>query len=355
MNNSLSEEQKDQIFSNLEHKLVYKRIKAVRDLVNVSDKRVIPSLIRRLSDAGRSGPECDERVCDVAVQVLEQLNSPEATKVANAWRKDQFPFFRKALDWYDDKYEIPALRELNKLDDERVIDAFMYALGGYSHNAYEIARDAIIQRGSSAIPKLIEYLNDDNGFRRKDAAYLLGRIGNPIVVNELIAASYDSEARVRCKVVEALGTLGSEDAIDCIKKRLFDKSKCDPHYTDRVCDVALKALQSIGTSEAIQAVEEWQSLTLTEDIILALQSDDNLVVREAVWTAGRLKIQESVEILLGLLDSNDDEIKRGSIWSLGVLRDPRAVNHLLQFINHDDPKIANQVKDSLQKLGHSVD
>lgn len=256
---SLSDEQREQVFSKLKHKHVYKRIQAVRELAHISDERVIPSLIECLSDAGRSDSDYQNRVCDVASEVLEQLNVPEAYEAVKSWRTDPFPFFRKVLDWYDDQYEIPALRELCKLDGDRVIEALMYAMGGYSQNAFEIARDEIIRRGKSSIPRLIQYLDDENSFRRKDAVYLLGEIGNPIVVPELIIALYDSKAKVRCVVVEALGKLGDARAVGSLQKRLSDKVKCDSYSPNRICDIVAKSLQLIGTPEAIQAVKEWQT------------------------------------------------------------------------------------------------
>ena len=259
MKSSLSKQQKEQVFFNLNHKRVYKRIQAVRDLAYISDDRVIPSLIKRLSDAGRSGPDYQERVCDVASEILEKLNDPEAKQTVNSWRIDPYPFFRKALDWYDDQYEIPALRELSKLNGDRVVEALMYAMGGYSQNAFEIARDEIIRRGKVAIPRLVQYLDDDNAFRRKDAAYLLGKIGDPIVVPELIVALHDPKAKVRGQVVEALGVIGDARAVESLKKRLSDKAQCDPYLPDRVCDIAVKSLLLIGTTEAKQVVEEWQT------------------------------------------------------------------------------------------------
>lgn len=221
MNNSLSEEQKEQIFSNLKHNRVYKRIEAVRGLAHISDERVLPYLVECLSDAGRSGKNGKERVCDVAIEVLKNLNVPEASEIVQSWYNDTFPFFRKALDWYDDKYEIPALRELSKLEGDHIIEALMYAMGGYSRNAYMIAKDEIIVRKEKAIPRLVQYLSDDNPFRRKDAAYLLGKIGEPIAVPELITALQDSEAKVRDAVVEALVQIGTIEA----KKALEEHNK----------------------------------------------------------------------------------------------------------------------------------
>ena len=353
MNGSLSEQQNEQALSNLRHKRVYKRIQAVRDVAGISDKRVILSLIERLSDAGRSGPDYIERVCDVAADVLEQLDDPEANEIVNAWRTDPFPFFRKALDWGDDQYEIPALRELSKLDGDRVVDALMYAMGGYSQNAYEIARDGIIQRGKKAIPRLIQYLADDNAFRRKDAAYLLGKIGDPSVVPELIAACHDSEAGVRCNAAEALGMLGNAQAIESLQRNLSDTARCNHYFPDRVCDVAARSLQRLGTPESISIVEEWRSLGMTAKLVKALQSDDLYVLQDAVWSVGRLKVKEAVEPLLEVLNNGDPEIKRGVIWSLGVLRDPRAISYLLPYTNDENPLIINAVFEALERLGYS--
>lgn len=350
------EQQKEQTFKNLDHKLVYKRIQAVRSLAHISDERVIPSLIKRLSDAGRSGPDYQERVCDAAAEVLEQLDIPEANEIVRNWRTDPFPFFRQVLDWCDDRYEIPALHELGKLDGDRVIDAMMHALSGDSQNVYENARDEIVRRGNTAIPRLIEYLDDDNVFRRGNAALLLGQIGNPIVVPDLIFALHDPKPEVRGSAARALGMIGDEGAVESLQQRLYDKGKSNPYtlLLERVCDIAAKSLQQIGTPKAIQAVEEWYSMGETAELIKALHSDDLYVLKVAVWSAGRLRIKEAIEPLIDLLDNANPEIKRGIIWSLGVLRDPRAIIYLLPYTNDEDPLIANSAREALQKLGHTT-
>lgn len=356
VNNSLSEAQKEQVFSNLKHKRVYKRIQAVRQLAHIADERVIPSLIERLSDAGSSGPNRQERVCDVAAEVLEQLNVPVANEAVDNWRTDPFPFFRKALDWYDDQYEIPALRELSKLDGDRVIEALMYAMGGYSQNAFGIARDEIIRRGNGAIPRLVQYLDDNNAFRRWVAAYLLGRIGNPIVVSELITALNDPEPKVRCEAAQALGELGDARAVKALRRNLSDQTQCFPgSFIKRVCDHAAEKLKRIGTPEAVQAVQKWLSMGATANLIKALQSGKSLTMWDAVWSAGQLKVKEAVEPLLDVLNNDNPEIKRGAIWSLGVLRDPRAISHLLPYTNDENHLIASSAREALRKLGHSPD
>jgi|GEM_PF-6349155 len=348
-------DQKEQVFANLDHKLVYKRIQAVRDLEDISDDRVIPSLIKCLSDAGSSGSNHNERVCDVAAEVLERLDTPETKEIVERWKSDPFPFLREALDWDDDKYGIPALREISKFDGDRVIEALMDAMGGYSQNVYEIARDEIVHCGNKAIPRLIQYLNSDNIFRRKTSAYLLGKIGNPMVVPELLVAGDDTNPELRCVIVEALGNLGDERAIEALKVRLYDKEKCSHYHDQRVCDIASKSLLQIATPETVEAVKEWDSLEPATDLITSLQSNDLYVLRFAVWSAGRLGIKEAVQPLLDILDVVDSEIKRGAIWSLGVLRDSSAIKHLLPYTDDEDPLIAKSAIEALQKLRYTRD
>jgi HEAT repeat protein len=165
----------EQLAKQLNETRASKRIAAVRELAKIGGERVVPHLIGRLSDAGKSG---DVRVCDIAAEGLEKIGSPEALVAALHWREDPFPFFEKALKSYDPFLEIAAVREISKMDGQRVIDALLYATASYSYRVSRAARGIIEGKGTEAVSYLVNYLNGKNNFRRGYAAVLLGRIGD---------------------------------------------------------------------------------------------------------------------------------------------------------------------------------
>jgi HEAT repeat protein len=55
-------------------------------------------------------------------------------------------------------------------------------------------------------------LSDDDEVSRWKAAEVLGRIGDPAAVEELISTLWDDDARVRLKAAWALGRIGDRKA-----------------------------------------------------------------------------------------------------------------------------------------------
>jgi HEAT repeat protein len=58
----------------------------------------------------------------------------------------------------------------------------------------------------------IRMLSDDDEVSRWKAAEALGRIGDPVAVDELISTLWDDDARVRLKAAWALGRIGNQRA-----------------------------------------------------------------------------------------------------------------------------------------------
>jgi HEAT repeat protein len=115
---------------------------------------------------------------------------------------------------------INALELIGWVPDEPEVEA-----------AYRIAaRDwrACIDLGEVAVPVLIDSLKRRDGTVRRGAAWTLGQIGDPRAVASLIRLLDDSGG----------GMFGPGD---------------------RICDVAADALAQIGTPEALDALEMWDS------------------------------------------------------------------------------------------------
>jgi HEAT repeat protein len=105
----------------------------------------------------------------------------------------------------------------------------------------------------SAVPHLAEALRADpvRGVRLA-AAYSLGAIGDVHAVPELIDVlrASDSDRGMQLVIVKALGKIGDPLAVPALIEALqSSKSRC-------VSAAAAKALECIGTPEALAALEE---------------------------------------------------------------------------------------------------
>ena len=74
--------------------------------------------------------------------------------------------------------------------------------------------------GEPAVSYLIYDLQDDNATRRKNLAYVLGKIGSSKAVYPLITLLEDEDYNVRDAAAMALGQIGDPDALPALKKAL---------------------------------------------------------------------------------------------------------------------------------------
>jgi len=114
----------------------------------------------------------------------------------------------------------------------------------------EAAAEALGRIGSfEAVPALIRRLDDSERRVRWAAAGALGQIGSADAVPALIALLEDLDAGTREAAAQALGEIGSGQAVQELLKRLKDPS-------GHVRLMAIEALGQIGAAEALEALKE---------------------------------------------------------------------------------------------------
>ncbi|MEW5739263.1 MAG: HEAT repeat domain-containing protein [Myxococcota bacterium] len=78
--------------------------------------------------------------------------------------------------------------------------------------ARNAAASVLSQLGAAALPAVVQLLRHEDPDQRKFAADILGELGRPEAVDELISALADGDANVRVAAGEALGRIGGSDA-----------------------------------------------------------------------------------------------------------------------------------------------
>ena len=128
----------------------------------------------------------------------------------------------------------------------------------YQHWAVlNAAAGALNEIGDTAVPKLLDALEHSSSYGRRGAAYALGRIGEATTVPRLLDALTDSDEGVRWSVADALGKIGDPRAVPGLIELLSDTADVKYWKGGRVSESAAEALERIGTSEALLALERW--------------------------------------------------------------------------------------------------
>ena len=222
-------------------------------------------------------------------------------------------------------------------------------------NVREAAVKALAQiSDSNATEQLIDVLRKDNAWRiRKAAAEALGKIGGLDAVEPLIevldylhpdaqkitagmaggtgdARTIKEKTQVRQTVVEALGEIGSVNAVDS----LLDVLNKGESLAMR--ESAAKALGRIKNKQAAPALIE-----------VLKENSTTWHVREATAEAlGRIRETTTVNLLIGLLNASYSDIHENTIEAEERTRNA-------QLVKVDNPRVRRAIAGALGEIGDS--
>lgn len=121
------------------------------------------------------------------------------------------------------------------------------------------AMEVFVRFGSSAVPHLMQLLDDQNEEVRNLSTVMLGYIGSSNAVDRLCCALKDSAANVRHGAAEALGKIGDQRALlplaDLLRGDTWDKF------------YAVAALGDLGDVRAIPMLIEIETNNEVKDLV----------------------------------------------------------------------------------------
>ncbi|MCL4875562.1 MAG: HEAT repeat domain-containing protein [Anaerolineae bacterium] len=185
-----------------------------------------------------------------------------ASAEALAWIKDisTVPKLAKLLE--DDNWMVrtAAINALIEIQDVDALEALMKC----AQDKHPMVRANAIEalgnlKSAKAVPMLAQILSSEkiDSFLRLAAVESLGKISDKSVVKPLTSALNDVEKNVRWAAVQALSRLADETVIESLIPLLHD---INAPFSEkkRICDLAVEALEHIGTPKAKEALSYWQ-------------------------------------------------------------------------------------------------
>lgn len=133
----------------------------------------------------------------------------------------------------------PALAEQARAALERRLDRIIDNLQTKNIVQLNTSREALLLIGQPARDRLIFILQQGHVHRREDAAFVLGKMGDPEAVKPLCVAMHNPDPLLRLLCVEALGRIGDPEAYDTLRQATGD-------HDASVAAAARKALKGMG-------------------------------------------------------------------------------------------------------------
>ena len=218
-------------------------------------------------------------------------------------------------------------------------DALIEQIAAISRqNERRVYFDALLQL-QAGIPTLIHMLGDARWFVARNAAELLGEMQAREAEPQLTGLLRHSDDRVRCAATSALMRLGTTRAMNAIQEALRDG---EPAMRMQAA-AALVARKDVKTAATlVRALEDEKDDEVQAAFLLAL---------------GRLATPDAVQRLLkateperGLFRKKSTALRVAAVQGLGEARTPEATEALKGLAGDKDDDVATSAKVALQRI-----
>ncbi|MEE9584472.1 MAG: HEAT repeat domain-containing protein [Candidatus Brocadiales bacterium] len=227
-----------------------------------------------------------------------------------------------------------AAKALTQMDNPETIAVLIIALLDDSEEDVRVAAAlALGELGDeSAVEPLLRTLNDENVPVRENAARALANFkDNKDIVQSLINLLNDGTIPVAIAATEALGQIGSTEAVEPLFGLLNSKEA-------KVREVAAIALGKIRDPGAVTP------------LINSLKDPEERVRWYAADSLGSIGSSEGVDPLIELLSKGSPRLRESAATALGQIGDERAIEPLVQATGDTDKRVAEQAADALLSI-----
>ena len=199
------------------------------------------------------------------------------------------------------------------------------------------AAGKILARGKvlEAAPIVIPWLASTSVEAQQAAAEILGELGDPRAIPQLVRSIGNQDPQVRVRVVNALGRIGTAAVVVPLIDRLDDDK----------AEVRLAAVEQLMSSGDRRAVIP----------LVGLFTEPSIEVRVAAVTAvGRLGDRAALPALLRLLRDPNEQIKKAAVTALGNLEAGEATDTLIYLLETGSDSFRAEVAFALGHIARSA-
>ncbi len=290
-----------------------------------SEESVAEDVKKALAFIGKGRPESLIGLLRSDNEYQRRLIAEVAVEVASPLYRQ---LFEDLLSDRDGHVRAFAAIGLSRLRDKGAVQSLKRLLSDPYEDIQEAAVAALSDlREGLDVEEFVACLRAEDAALRKNAAFLLGRIGARDSIAALGFALKDADVTVRQAVVEALSSLKTEEAAKYLVFALTDEN---PH-------IRASAALSLGSMEgrrpdplilllsdpddsvkvaAVRAIGMTGDRSAVGHLVNMLVNQNGFVVTTAIESLARLGGEEAGNAIANMLGTNDPEIRRTAIRSL---------------------------------------
>lgn len=230
-----------------------------------------------------------------------------------------------------------AVAALGITRDKRAVEPLIFRL---KDKKFEVRRRAAAALGlikdKRAVELLITALKDEDSDVRDKTAIALGMIKDTRAVEPLVALVKEG-LFINNHTIEALGEIGSPDAVNALLDIIQNKNKMYKNYSfERVW--AVWALRNIGSAGVAP-------------LLSALTDENDSGVRErAAEALGVIKDDRAVKGLIQALHDKDDQVREYAAWALGEIKDTPAVDPLIAALKDKNGYVVDMAARAFEEM-----
>jgi len=299
---------------------------------------------------------------------------------------------QQAIQSDDPSLNTAAIDILRRFEEPEAIELIVKCMCHDNEEIQRLARDAIMQRSSVAIPVLVTLLNSDDSKIQRLAIQLVGelkaRTAEPRLVKLLVAQTESENYPLGAQIVRSLEQIGTPSAIDATEQwrakhgsshAIFQKllhTLRDPRWGER--EEAAKALReycfTLGKEHNHFVVQELQKLLEEDDWVIRWAAIESLAwtgaadsapsianyLTDSSWTVriaalralGELKNKNVIPDIRKCLHDENRMVVEVCLEVLGELSDHKEIPHIAALLHTEDPFIRLAVLSALSNLDH---
>ncbi|MBV9947521.1 MAG: HEAT repeat domain-containing protein, partial [Myxococcales bacterium] len=250
---------------------------------------------------------------------------------------------------------------LGRIRDPAAVPLLVQQLRDADDRSARALAEALVAFGPAAVPALTPVLGDPSqGAARVWAARILGRIGDPGAVDDLVARLHDRDDRLRMAAAEALGAIGDPKALaPMMRAALRDPApQVRAHAAgavagiegERAVDVLVNALADPDYATRLRALEAFETMQIedTSPLETALRDPNVEVRRRAALALERVGYLDRV---VGRLSQGDAPARSRAYAALLEVAHAGLVESVASYVRHPSFEVRAVVARACGEIG----